>query len=304
MVVNVYQVKNKLAVVTGGSSGIGLAIAKVLAEQGFTLLLVARNQQKLDDAAEQISTQSSSQCSSQNSTTVYTASIDVTDIEQVKSLAGKVKEISPCADLIVNSAGIVSGGYLVDTPLEEWDRLYQFNVRGLVSVLQTLIPDMQQQFYQDGEQRHVVNLASAAAYMNTLGMSAYGSTKAGVISFSESLAHELKSENIGVTAVCPEFVKTPIGEKVTLFGRMDHPKAHRQIKKGFENSSITAEQLAEKMLQAVAKNKLLIPMGKQASFLYHFKRLLPRAGFNMIFKSTVGNGNQSKTNKTNSKKVT
>jgi hypothetical protein len=57
------------------------------------------------------------------------------------------------------------------------------------------------------------------------------------------------------------------------------------------------------MLQAVAKNKLLIPMGKQASFLYHFKRLLPRAGFNMIFKSTVGMGNQTKSNQTSSNKA-
>jgi len=176
---NVYQVKNKLAVITGGSSGIGLSIAKELAKQGFSLLLVARNQQKLAAASEQISTE--------HGTPVFTASIDVTNIEQVKSLADRVKEIAPCADLLVNSAGIVSGGYLTETPLEEWDRLYQFNVRGLVSVLQSLIPDMRKQFHQDGERCHIVNLASAAGYMNTLGMAAYGSTKAGVISLSESL---------------------------------------------------------------------------------------------------------------------
>ncbi len=283
---NVYQVKNKLAVVTGGSSGIGLAIATELAKQGFSLLLVARNQQKLDDAAKQITVQ--------YSTPVHTASVDVTDIEQVKSLADKVKKIGPCADLIVNSAGIVSGGFLLDTPLEEWDRLYQFNVRGLVSVLQSLLPDMQKQFYQDGQQRHIINLASAAGYMNTRGMAPYGSTKAGVISLSESLAHELAEENIGITAVCPEFVKTPIGEKVTLFGRMDHPDIHKIIQKNFEKSTVTVEQLAVKTLQAIAKNKLLVPMGKQAGFLYHLKRLLPKYAFNLINKSTAGKGNNHK----------
>lgn len=272
----VYQVKNKLAVVTGGSSGIGFAIAQALAEQGFLLLLVARNKQKLDEAARQLS--------EQYKCTVHTASVDVTNIEQVQSLADTVRGIAPCADLIVNSAGIVSAGFLTDTPLEEWDRLYQFNVRGLVSVLQTLIPDMQVQFYKDREQRHIVNLASASAYSNTPGMSAYGSTKAGVISLSESLAHELAAENIGVTAVCPEFVKTPIGEAVTLFGRMEHPKIHRAIKKGFEHSTITVEQLAAKVLDAVTKNKLLVPAGKQASFIYHYKRLLPRRGFKLINK--------------------
>ncbi len=276
---NVYQVKNKLAVITGGSSGIGLAIAKELAEQGFTLLLVARNQQKLDKAAQQISDQFNA--------TVYTESIDVTDIVQVKSLAGAVKNIAPCADLIVNSAGIVSAGFLTDTPLEEWDRLYQFNVRGLVSVLQALIPDMQCQYHQDGERRHIVNLASAAGYMNTLGMAAYGSTKAGVISLSESLAHELAPEKIGVSAVCPDFVKTPIGETVTLFGRMDHPKTHKKIKNSFEKSTITAEQLALRTLKAVSQSKLLIPMGKQALFLYYFKRLLPKYAFELIYKSSM-----------------
>ena len=280
---NVYQVKNKLAVITGGSSGIGLSIAKELAKQGFSLLLVARNQQKLYEASAQISAKFGAQ--------VFTASIDVTNTEQVKSLADRVKEIAPCADLIVNSAGIVSGGYLLDTPLEEWDRLYQFNVRGLVCVLQSLIPDMQKQFYQDGERRHIVNLASAAGYMNTLGMAPYGSTKAGVISLSESLAHELINENIGVTAVCPEFVKTPIGEKVTLFGRMDNPKVHKRIQKGFEKSTITAEQLAVNTLKAIAKNKLFVPMGKQAGFLYHLKRLLPQFAFNLINKNTGGKSN-------------
>lgn len=270
----VHNVKGRLALVTGGSSGIGYAIAEALAKQGFNLLLVARNKNKLQTAATELA--------KQYKVNTHIASIDVTNVEAVNQLASLVRNIAPCADLVVNSAGIVSGGFLIDTPLEEWDRLYQFNVRGLVSVLQNLLPDMEKQYQLDGQERHIVNIASAAAYLCPNGMAAYSSTKAGVISLSEVLAHELSSQKIGVTVVCPEFVKTPIGEKVQLFGRFDTPRAHKVIKKMFEKSTITPEQLAVKTLKAIEKNKTLIAAGKQATFAYHFKRLMPDRFFNLI----------------------
>ena len=268
--------KGKLAVITGGSSGLGYAIAHKLALQGFNLLLVARNEQQLNEAAEQLV--------ADTGVKVQTTSVDVSKEEEVISLYETVRDLAHSADLIINSAGIVSAGFLEDTPLTEWDRLYSINVRGLVSVLQTLLPDMIKQSSEDGKQRHIVNIASAAAYTCTAGMSAYGFTKAGVVALGESLAHEVASSKIGVTTVCPEFVNTPIGNKVTLFGRMENPHSRRIIEKMFKRSTITTEQLADKVLEAIESNTLLVPAGKQATFAYRFKRFMPVRFFKLIQK--------------------
>lgn len=266
--------KGKLAVITGGSSGLGYAIAHKLALQGFDLLLVARNEQQLKEAAGQLVTDTGVK--------VQTTSVDISKEEEVISLYETVRNLAHSADIIINSAGIVSAGFLEDTPLTEWDKLYNINVRGLVSVLQTLLPDMIKQNAEDGQERHIVNIASAAAYTCTAGMCAYGFTKAGVVALGESLAHEVASSKIGVTTVCPEFVNTPIGNKVTLFGRMENPRSRRRIEKMFERSTITTEQLAEKVISAIESNTLLAPAGKQATLAYRFKRFMPVRFFNMI----------------------
>jgi len=269
--------KNKLAVITGGSSGLGYAIAKELAKKGFDLLLVARNKQQLKDARLKLITEMGVK--------VDTVSVDVSNEEDVRCLHEMVRDLAPCADIIINSAGIVSAGYLEDTPLTEWDRLYNVNVRGLVSVLQTLLPDMVRQSVIDSKQRHIVNIASAAAYTCTPGMSAYGFTKAGVLALSESLAHEVAPSKIGVTTVCPEFVNTPIGNKVALFGRINNPRSKRKIEKMFELSTITTEQLAEKVIAAIEAGKLVVPAGKQAILAYRLKRFMPVRFFKLIQKT-------------------
>lgn len=270
----VHSVSDKLAVVTGGSSGLGFAIAKALAEQGFDLLLVARNIDKLHVAAQQIQ--------SQYPVKVNVSSIDITDQQAVGQLAEIVHNIAPCADIVVNSAGIVSAGFLIDTPLQEWDRLYHFNIRGQISVLQTLLPDMKRQAQVDGNARHIVNISSAAAYTALPGMSAYASSKAGLIALSETLAHELSSDNIGVTVICPEFVNTPISGDTQVFGSMNTPKTRKIITKMFERSTVTSQQLAVKTLWAIEQKKNMLSVGRQATLAYYLKRLLPQVFFNYI----------------------
>ncbi|MDT0596480.1 SDR family NAD(P)-dependent oxidoreductase [Glaciecola petra] len=270
------NVDQKLAVITGGSSGLGLAIGEALANEGFDLLLIARDELKLTSVKRELT--------EKYKVKIHIASIDVTNPKQVSLLRDIVLNIAPSADLVVNSAGIVSAGLLVETPLEEWDRLYAFNVKGVVSVLQTLLPDMLIQSENDGVSRHIVNIASASSVLNLAGMAAYSATKAGVITISETLAHELHSKNIGVTAVCPEFVKTPIGSSLKLFGRMDSPRSRKQVQKMFEKSTITPAELAQRTLDAVSKNSIVIMAGRQASLANVLKRIAPNLFFKLIHK--------------------
>jgi len=214
------NLSGKLAVITGGSSGIGYAIAQTLAEKGAQILIVARNEKNLADAADKLSVFSEH--------AIETLSADLSQPEGVKRIADKVAELAPCADIVVNNAGMVSAGFIVDTPMEEWERLYSLNVRGLMGLLQQLTPAMEAQGRNDKEDRHIVNIASASGILAFPGMAAYGATKAAVISLGNCLRLELAPAHIGVTTVCPTFVKTPIAETVQLFGRMDNPGGQKR----------------------------------------------------------------------------
>ena len=275
---NIKDLNGKLAVITGGSSGIGLAIAEALAKQGARILIVARNEKKLNAAAEQLA--ASSQLP------IETLSADLSKLEDVTAIAAKVRELAPCADILVNNAGIVSAGYLTDTPLDEWQRLYDLNVRGLVGLLQGLVPAMEQQGLEDGQARHIVNIASAAGIIGFPGMSAYGATKAAVISLSDCLRVELSPASIGVSTICPTYVRTPIAETVQVFGRMDTPRTHHGIAKKFAKAELSAEDVAGETLKAIAKKKTLVVLGRDGKSGHMIQRISHRLMGALVLKTT------------------
>lgn len=261
------NIKGRLVVVTGGSSGIGYSIAERMAGLGARLLLVARNEEKLKAAATLLTKQGAAE--------VQTLSVDVSNADDLGKLRDKVSQMGSAADVIINSAGIVSAGLLHEMPIGEWDRLHSVNVRGLVLVLQTLMPAMIVESANDKQARHIVNIASAAGYSGVPGMSAYGATKAAVIALSESLRGELSAHQIGVTAVCPGFVNTPIAETVQLFGRMNTPKTKKNIEKMFAYGNLKPEAVAEQTLKAIAKNKGFVTIGRDAVGGHFLKRFAP-----------------------------
>jgi short-subunit dehydrogenase len=278
---NTHDLTGKLAVITGGSSGIGFAIAESLAKNGAQILIVARNQAKLDDAAQKLSISSQ--------LPIQTLSADLSNLDDVKRISDKVSELAPCADIIVNNAGIVSAGYVTDTPLEEWERLYNLNVRGLVALLQALTPAMEAQGLTDNKERHIVNIASAAGVLSFPGMSAYSATKAAVISLSNCLRSELAPANIGVTTVCPTHVRTPIVETIQLFGRMNNPKIQKSVAKQFSTAKLTGDDIARGTLKAINKNTSLVILGgdgKLGDIIQRFSRqMFSNRMVKMIMKS-------------------
>lgn len=274
---NLKNMKGKLVVVTGGSSGIGYSIAERCAGLGARLLLVARNEAKLKAAATSLRKQGAED--------VQTISVDVANEDDVGKLREQVLAMAAAADVVINSAGIVSAGLLHEMPISEWDRLHGVNVRGLVLVLQTLLPEMIAANSKDGQARHIVNIASAAGYSGVPGMSAYGATKAAVMALSESLRAELSAHEVGVTAVCPGFVKTPIAETVQLFGRMNTPKTQKNIQKMFAYGNLKPEAVATQTMKAIAKNKGFISIGRDAVAGHYIKRLAPTLFSNMVAKT-------------------
>lgn len=258
---------NKLCVITGGSSGIGLAIAEALADQGARLLLVARDAVGLRTAAQQLRQRGAAE--------VQVLSADVARDEDVAQLIPAITAMAPAADLIVNCAGIVSGGLLHEVPLDEWKRLHDVNVLGVVRVLDAVLPAMLARAARGEGGGHIVNIASGAGLVGFTGLSAYGATKAAVVSLSESLRTELAASGIGVTTVCPGFVKTPIAAKFRLFGRMDNEGTHHAIHAWFVRNDLEADVVARKTLAAIRRNRRLVVVGRDATSGYWTKRIAP-----------------------------
>jgi short-subunit dehydrogenase len=283
---NTQELNGKLAIITGGSSGIGFAIAEALAKKGARILIVARNEAKLADAAEKLSTHSKY--------AIETFSADIGKLDDVKRISEKVSELALCADIIVNNAGVVSGGYLVDTPLEEWERLYNINVRGLVGLLQQLTPAMEAEGLQDQQPRHIVNIASAAGLLAFPGMSAYSATKAAVISLGDCLRNEMAPAKIGVTTICPTYVRTPIAETVKLFGRMDTPKIHQRVSKGFSKAKLTGRDIARETIKAINKNKGLVILGNEGKLGDIIQRISRQFFSHQMAKITMKRHNEAK----------
>lgn len=259
--------RNKLCVITGGSSGIGLAVAEALAQQGARLLLVARDPAALERAAQQLRALGAAE--------VQVLSADVARDADVARLPAAVAAMAPAADLVVNSAGIVSGGLLHEVPLDEWRRLHEINVLGVVRVLQAVLPAMLTRASRGEGGGHVVNIASGAGLIGFTGLGSYVASKAAVVGLTESLRSELAASGIGVTAVCPGFVQTPIAAKVQLFGRMDTPRTQRFIQDWFARNNLQAATVARRTLQAVRRNQRMVVVGRDAVSGYWTKRLAP-----------------------------
>ncbi len=259
--------RNKLCVITGGSSGIGYSVAEQLADQGAQLLLIARDATKLDTAAAALRQRGASR--------VETLSADITRAQDIAKIGPAIAALGSAADLVVNSAGVVSAGMLDEVPMTEWQRLFGINVFALVEVLQAVLPAMRQRAEEHGVGGQIINIASAAGIVGFPGMAAYGATKAAVIGLGESLRAELASLHIGVTTVCPGFVQTPIAQKVRFFGRMDHPKVRRSVEKQFARNNLQPEAVARAALRGAVRNDSLVVIGRDARSGYWTKRIAP-----------------------------
>ena len=178
----------RAALITGGSSGIGLAIARALKEDGFALTLAARTREKLDAAAGELG--------------AHAVAVDLTDENACAHVVAEHVDRHGRVDILVNSAGIGVGGNVETLPSKRPDLQLDVNLRALYLVTQAAIPHLR------ATKGLVVNLASIAGTLPTPGLAAYGATKAAVIALTRSLNEELDADGVRATAISPGFVAT------------------------------------------------------------------------------------------------
>ncbi len=186
------------ALVTGGSSGIGLAIARMLREEGFAVTLASRTAKKVESAAVELGAQA--------------IVADVSKPEDCSRIVEEHVEREGGLDVLVNSAGIGIAARVEDIQLKHLDRQLAINVRGLVLVTQAAIPHLRK------TTGWIVNLASIAGTRPVPILPIYAATKAAVISLTHSLNADLDDHGIRSIAICPGFVDTPMAEFAGLPG--------------------------------------------------------------------------------------
>ena len=191
-----------VALVTGASSGIGEATARHLAELGATVSLLARRTERIEALAEDIRGQGGA---------ALAITCDVTDQSQAVAAVERTVEELGRLDTVVNNAGVMLLGPAVDAPVEEWDRMVDLNVKGLLYVAHASLPHLLLAAVE--KPRHVadiVNISSVAGRVPRLGSGVYNLTKFGVGAFSESLRQEVTERHVRVSLVEPGAVNTEL----------------------------------------------------------------------------------------------
>jgi NADP-dependent 3-hydroxy acid dehydrogenase YdfG len=245
-----------VALVTGASSGIGEATARMLAQRGATVAIVARRADRLATLAAGIEADGGR---------ALAIEADVTDREQAEAAVRRAAEELGRLDVLVNNAGVMLLGPIADAPVEEWETMVQVNVLGLLYTARAALPHLLEA--AAGEPRQVadmVNISSVAGRVARVGSGVYNATKFAVGAFSESLRQEVAGRQLRISLIEPGAVATELTEH-------NRPEIRDQIKKRFEGFDILeAENIADAIGYVVTRprhvaiNEVLVrPTGQQ-----------------------------------------
>jgi NAD(P)-dependent dehydrogenase (short-subunit alcohol dehydrogenase family) len=185
------SLSGKHAFITGGGTGIGLAAARLLAEQGIRLTLAARNFERVEEAASILDANA--------------VSVDVSDEASVEAAIDAARSRFGGIDILINNAGITPSAPLHNTSLAMWNEVLAINLTGAFLCTRAALPDMIERKWG-----RVVNVASIAGLMGDMYISAYCASKHGMIGMTRALAKEVARHGITANAVCPGYVETDI----------------------------------------------------------------------------------------------
>lgn len=243
----------KRTLITGGTSGIGLEMARIMASKGHDLILVARRKEKLEHLKKEL----------ENG---YGISVDVivkdlTEANAAKEIFEFTEKKHFHVDVLINNAGFGDYGKFYYRSLEKQTRMVQLNIIALMGLTHLYLPDM-----LTNSKGRIMNVASMAAFQPGPLMSVYYASKAFVLSFSEALSVELKGTGVKVTALCPGPTSTEFG-KVAEFRRLG-------LLKRIKNQS--AQEVAEYAIRALFANKLIAVPKIGNKLLVQCSKWLPR----------------------------
>ncbi|MFC2107157.1 SDR family NAD(P)-dependent oxidoreductase [Bacteroidota bacterium] len=206
---------NYKALVSGGSKGIGKAIALRLAENDMDICITGRNVDDLNEVKEEIE-KLGRKCD------IIVA--DFNNMNEVREAGKKALQISPVWNILVNNAGTISQDALIDIKEEDWDNIMNVNLKAALILSQIIVPQMIER-----KQGKVINISSLGAFVGTIGLGAYAASKAALSQLTRTMATEWGPHNIQANAICPTLILTKLSRKV-----FDKPE-NQEMRQNFLN---------------------------------------------------------------------
>jgi 3-dehydrosphinganine reductase len=265
-----YSFDGKKALVTGGSSGIGLATAKALAERGAEVVLVARDEARLETAREAGAARRPDPASE-----VITRSVDITDWPAVRTAIDDLASAGWTPDVLVNCAGTIDPREFDVMSVEDFHSLMEIDFFGMIHVTKAALPHMLAR-----GSGAIVNVGSVAGFIGVYGYTSYSSAKFATMGYSESLRLELKPRGISVHVVCPPDTDTPF----LAFEKSVRPAETEAIAGAVK--PIPPEAVAASLVAGVERGKYLIIPGFESTLYFYLKGLVPWL-FRVIFDGQV-----------------
>ena len=268
--------EGKRIFITGGSSGIGLAIARRLASLGADLLLLARDTVKLEEARAAVDGGRG------GGGRTAALKLDVSDNAMTQEVIDRaVREFGP-PDILINRAGIGSADYFENISYDEFDRVMKINLYGTRNAIAAALP------YLKKTKGSIVIISSMAGFLGMFGYTAYATSKFALVGFSECLRSEVKRHGIRVQLACPPETDTPflVEESKTI------PPEARAVKDMV--GLLKPDYVARFIVRGMARGRYLIMPGFNARFLYLLNRFVPGWVSRMISDSTVARAAKKK----------
>ncbi|MFD3676019.1 SDR family oxidoreductase [Streptomyces sp. NPDC058613] len=256
----------QLVLVTGAASGIGRATAFAFAEAGARVVAVDRDGGGATRTAEMARLVGAPEA--------WGECVDVSDEQAMEKLAAKVAAEYGIVDVLVNNAGIGLSGAFLDTSAEDWKRVLDVNLWGVIHGCRIF----GRQMAERGQGGHIVNTASAAAYLPSKTLPAYSTSKAAVLMLSECLRAELAAKSIGVSAICPGIVNTNITATSRFAGVDEAEEKRRQERSSrlYGLRNFPPEKVADAILRAVVHNEAVVPVTPESKGALWMSRFAPR----------------------------
>ncbi|MBV1881303.1 MAG: SDR family NAD(P)-dependent oxidoreductase [Pseudomonadales bacterium] len=250
-------IKGKIAVVTGAGSGIGQATCLALAKKGAIIVMVDMNKEGMKETATLVKGAGS---------TASSHVVDVTKLKQMEKLVKEVEDLHGRVHIVINNAGIGIMEEFVDGSLENFQKVIDVNLWGVVYGSKLFLPMLLKE-----SEGHIVNTSSLAGIIATPGMVSYGTSKFAVRGFSESLRAELKRHNIGVSSVHPGMINTNIAKT----SECDDASLHNTMVSWFERFGRPPSDVANKIVRAIEKNQMRVLVTPETYIMDVAKRIAP-----------------------------
>ena len=256
----------KIAIITGGASGIGAAMGKELAGLGAEVVLADRQVEVAETMAAEIR---------RGGGVASAAQLDVRDLASIAQLVAETVKRVGRVDYFFNNAGIGVGGEMDNFSVADWDDVIDVNLRGVAYGVQAVYPLMVRQ-----GSGHIVNTASMAGLVAAAGEGSYAATKHAVVGLSKSLRVEAKRHGIRVSVLCPGAIRTPIltGGK---FGRLNFVglRDEKILEMWSKLRPMDVGVFARQAVQAIARNEAIIVLPRWWKALWYLERVSPALSF-------------------------